>query len=152
MKRALLIIISAIVLMSFTACGQSTSPITPDQSDFGRTAVMVPDYYYGYTTVPLIVGQDDGSLGDVTVYIDEDYLYFDVALTEEAEAAGWWISETHIDVYDDLEGFPLTKKGNPKVGQYAYDISTPVQICGWTAGTTLYISAVSYTHLRAHET
>jgi hypothetical protein len=139
MKRALLIIISAIVLMSFTACGQSTTPVTPDQSDIGRTAEIVPDYYYGYTTVPLIVGQDDGSLGDVTVYINEENLYFDVALTEEAQAAGWWISETHVAVYTSLDDFPLTKKGNPKVGQYAESIELPVGLI-WDIGTILCIS------------
>ena len=139
MKRALLIIISAIVLMSFTACGQSTSPITPDQGNVERTVTYIPDDYCGQLCITdLMVGQNS-DLGDITVSIDKEYLYFDVELSPAAIADGWQIVETHADVYESLDEFPLTKKGNPKVGQYAYDIDSAV-IKAWDVGTLLYIS------------
>lgn len=64
--------------------------------------------------VTLFAGQTIDA-GTVTVENDENDLY--VTFTS---AHGWWLRETHLHVADALTGIPTTKKGNPKVGHFAY--------------------------------
>ncbi|MGB3562281.1 MAG: hypothetical protein WBH85_02525 [Thermoanaerobaculia bacterium] len=56
--------------------------------------------------------------GTVTVENDDAYLY--VTFTAEN---GWLLSETHLHVADSLAGIPTNKKGNPKIGNFAYQRS-----------------------------
>ncbi len=142
MPRTALILLSAILLLSIVSCGKTSAPIMPDQAtnpDIGRTITYIPSDYCGELGITDLIAGQNMDLGDVTVSITEDYLYFDVTLSAAAVADGWVITETHTDVYTNLADFPLTKKGNPKVGQYAYDIDSSV-ISIWEPGTVLYLS------------
>ena len=56
--------------------------------------------------------------GTVTVANDDANLY--VTFTAEN---GWLLSETHLHVADSLAGIPTNKKGNPKIGNFAYQRS-----------------------------
>ncbi len=66
------------------------------------------------TVVTLYAGQTIDA-GTVTVGNDEYNLY----VTFSAQN-GWLLSETHLHVADTEEAVPQTKKGNPKVGNFAY--------------------------------
>ena len=55
-------------------------------------------------------------VGDVIVINDGEYIY----VTYEILEPGWVMTETHLHIADELSGIPQTKKGNPKIGKFAY--------------------------------
>ncbi len=67
--------------------------------------------------VTLFAGQAINS-GSVTVGNDDDYLY----VTFSARSP-LLLSETHLHVADSLASIPQNKKGDPKVGNFAYQRS-----------------------------
>jgi hypothetical protein len=72
----------------------------------------------GYCGTPDVVTLWAGQTidaGTVTVSNDEFNLY--VTFTT---ANDWLLSETHLHVADSLAEVPQTKKGNPKIGNFAY--------------------------------
>jgi len=69
------------------------------------------------TVVTLYAGQTINS-GSVTVGNDENYLYVTFSASDP-----WLLSETHLHVADSLASIPQNKKGNPKVGNFAYQRS-----------------------------
>jgi len=66
------------------------------------------------TTVTLFAGQTVNA-GTVTVANDASYLY--VTYTTSGD---WKLQQTHLHVADSLAGMPMTKTGNPKIGNFAY--------------------------------
>ncbi|MFC2008532.1 hypothetical protein ACFLUT_00550 [Chloroflexota bacterium] len=66
-------------------------------------------------SVDLLAGQDM-PVGTVEVWNDGWNLY--VVYTIDAE--GWAMTEAHLAVAEELADVPQTKKGNPKVGKFAY--------------------------------
>ncbi len=92
-------------------------------------------------TVDLFAGQHT-NVGSVNVFDDGDYLIVTFTTIE-----GWYITETHVDIQTDPDDFPLTKSGNPKVGQFAYsdeydyveDVILEIEDI-WD-GATLYVAA-----------
>ena len=99
-------------------------------------------------TTPLIAGQSI-NIGDVSVtYLDASNIEIDYLITD----LNWCLTKTHLDVQTDPVNFPQTKKGNPKVGHFAYgqalgcvsiwsqtiDLNT---IDGWSEGEMVYIAA-----------
>ena len=62
----------------------------------------------------LFAGQDI-PVGTVTVRNDGVNLYVKYETT-----GGWKMTETHLAVVTNLGDFPITKKGNPKVGLFPY--------------------------------
>lgn len=88
-------------------------------------------------------------IGSITIeYLESDEAVITYFITEP----DWYLNETHLDVQIDPVNFPQTKKGNPKVGHFAYgeeltgastwdqtiDLTT---VSGWEEGMTLYIAA-----------
>ncbi|MBV1758475.1 MAG: discoidin domain-containing protein [Dethiosulfatibacter sp.] len=67
----------------------------------------------------LYAGQDM-AVGTVNVSNDGEFINVLYALNGDALVEGWLIYETHVHVGDDLDDFPLTKKGNPQVGLFDY--------------------------------
>lgn len=65
-------------------------------------------------TMDLIAGQHIDS-GDVTVVNDGTILLITIHTQDD-----WQLSESHIQIGETLDDFPLTKKGNPKVGNFDY--------------------------------
>jgi uncharacterized protein (TIGR02145 family) len=66
--------------------------------------------------------------------------------------SSYCLLETHLDVQTDPSNFPQTKKGNPKVGQFAYGTTLPctmgwtqvvdlTTIQGWSVGDPVFIAA-----------
>lgn len=66
--------------------------------------------------VPLYAGQDE-LVGSVAVTNNSTHM---VVTYEVNETAGWYLTETHLHVADSVDDVPQTKKGNPKVGHFAY--------------------------------
>jgi len=95
-------------------------------------------------TVTLYADQDI-AVGTVEVTRTGDTLQVTYLLTEP----GWVITLTHLAVVDDPANFPLTKQGNPKVGQFEYSVAhypavtsyeyPPIDVSG--LGDPLYIAA-----------
>lgn len=56
--------------------------------------------------------------GTVTVENDVDNLYVTFTAT-----APWWLSETHLHVANTLAGIPTNRKGNPKIGNFEYQVA-----------------------------
>jgi len=110
--------------------------------------VFVPTMAVAHTedgplTVDLLAGQDM-DVGDVSVWNDGSLLYVKYEITKPF----WCLTETHLDIQTDPLSFPLTKKGNPIPGQFAYNDehncirSFTYQIpLTWDPGTTVYIAA-----------
>jgi hypothetical protein len=67
--------------------------------------------------VTLWAGQTTDA-GSVTVSNTEDTLYIQFDTTSP-----WLMTESHAHVADTLVGIPTTKKGNPKIGNFAYQTS-----------------------------
>jgi hypothetical protein len=63
----------------------------------------------------LMAGQNE-DVGDVLVWNDGEDLYVKYVI-EDTDT--WSISETHLD-FSTLDGVPLTKSGNPKVGNFDF--------------------------------
>lgn len=72
---------------------------------------------YSTTTVDLLAGQFT-DVGSVKVEDKGD----DIWVTFSIDVAGWYITETHLDIQTSANDFPLTKKGNPQVGHFAYSM------------------------------
>jgi len=89
----------------------------------------------------LIAGQSI-DVGDVLVWNDEDYLYVKY-LTD-----GWYISEVHLEVAEQLSGIPQAK-GNPIPGKFTYgeqglwetEYEFPPIPLTWPKCTKLHIAA-----------
>jgi hypothetical protein len=95
------------VLLMVAALFSIASPAANAEVDYCGTPKLVT-LYAGQTI----------DAGTVTVSNDADNLY--VTYTT---ANGWLLSETHLHVADSLAGIPQTNKGNPKVGNFAYQRS-----------------------------
>ncbi len=65
-------------------------------------------------TMDLIAGQTIDS-GDVTLINDGTTLLITIQTQDD-----WQLSESHVQIGETLDDFPLTKKGNPKVGNFDY--------------------------------
>lgn len=125
--------------LTFSGCGGgSTNPVEPIQSDGSREMGYLPEEYCGEATViPLIAGQDfENPAGEIIVTNDGDFLYI-----EFVAYAPWVLVETHVAVSDTLDGIPQTKKGNPKIGNFDYDINSWIDLSQWPDATELFIAA-----------
>jgi len=99
----------------------------------------------GDPLVLTLYADQDIDVGTVSVWDDGSDLHVKYETT-----GGWVMTETHLEVADSLEGFPLTKKGNPIPGHFTYsaDHNPPVtvhqeviDITKFTAGPELFIAA-----------
>lgn len=79
----------------------AAEPINPSPGEVGIT--------------DLIAGQHL-KVGVVRVAQDGDQL----RVTYEITTGGWCIVETHLEAQDDPSDFPTTKKGNPRIGNFAH--------------------------------
>lgn len=130
-----LVILSCFALTAF-GCGTSSNPMESSQPVDSRSISYLPDEYCGDSlTVDLIAGQHT-DVGSVIVTNDGNYLYVEFIAEDP-----WVITETHVSVSDSLDGIPQTKKGNPKIGNFGYNVDSFIDISMWPAGTTLYIAA-----------
>jgi hypothetical protein len=131
-------VIVCLLMVSFSACSSSTSPVAPSgTNDDARTADVIAEFWYGTQfTTDLVAGQNL-VIGTVTVTNDSDYLY----VHAEATLAGWVITETHVAAYTSLDEIPATKKGTPKVGQFDYDIESAIPLSEFSPCTEdLYLA------------
>lgn len=96
-------------------------------------------------TQDLLAGQDM-RVGEVSVWDDGSTLY----VKYEISAPDWQIRETHVAVAEDPADFPQTKKGNPKVGHFAWSMEHDPWVTEFTqeipitelgTGAILYIAA-----------
>jgi hypothetical protein len=77
--------------------------------------------------VPLIAGKHI-TAGEIIVTTDSQTLYITYKCID-----GWMMTEAHLCVGDDLwEDFPLTKKGNPKVGRFPYKMGFDPPVTEYT--------------------
>jgi len=116
MKKLLFLIISLLILgLIFAGCNGDFNLTTPGTT--GTEGIVNISRSSGLSTIDLIAGQDDpGDIGDVEIWNDENNLYVKYIITD----TDWCITETHVHVGNSLGDFPLTKKGNPKVGHFKY--------------------------------
>lgn len=84
----------------------------------------------------LIAGQSIDS-GDVCLEVSGDYLNVTYNTVD-----GWELLEAHLFVGNDLADMPMTKKGNPKIGNFPY-------LSGDITGLTTYTFSVPLSALGA---
>ncbi|MCW4012493.1 MAG: hypothetical protein NWF07_05810 [Candidatus Bathyarchaeota archaeon] len=65
--------------------------------------------------------------GSVTVSNDEDYIYVTYSTNDP-----WVLTETHLDIELQYLDFPMTKKGSPKVGNFAYQMTHDPAVTEYT--------------------
>ena len=98
-------------------------------------------------TVELMAGQFT-DVGEVTALLDGPTL----TVTYIIDEPGWCISSTHLDVQLAPANFPMTKKGNPKIGHFVYSESLDCEtyweqeielaiLDGWQTGAQIFIAA-----------
>jgi hypothetical protein len=80
-------------------------------------ALSVPAFANTMERYPLLAGQDM-DVGDVEVSSTE----LGNILVEIVLRDGWCMTEAHVHQAASPDGFPTNKKGNPKVGQFHYNI------------------------------
>ena len=128
-KAGFIIIILAVLTMTIVSCSGPSDPVTI--SNQGPTLernsdLWTEDYCGEALSVNLIAGQNE-IIGEVKVANDGEFLYVEFVADDP-----WVLIETHIAVYTNFEDIPQTKKGNPKIGQFAYDIESYIDLdCGW---------------------
>ena len=88
--------------------------------------------------VQLVADGGDVSTEVVVGTVTAQYTAGNLAVTYTITLGNWYLDATHLDVQSSLAGFPTGKKGNPKVGNFAYDMDHAV-------GTTTYTYNISMT-------
>jgi len=83
-----------------------------DQTDDNNNGIGDVCDFCTPDTMDLIAGQTIVA-GDVTIINDGTTLFVTIQTQD-----GWSLTESHLQIGDSLDGFPLTKKGNPKVGNF----------------------------------
>ncbi|MDX1318548.1 MAG: hypothetical protein R3207_00115 [Oceanospirillum sp.] len=83
----------------------------------------------------LLAGQNTDA-GDVCLSVDGDNL-----IVEYQTEGGWMLGETHAWVGENADGYPQTKKGNPKVGGFPYNSGD----LGWVDHYSVSIPLASFT-------
>jgi hypothetical protein len=76
--------------------------------------------------VTLYAGQDI-DVGTVTVTNDADNLY----VTFET-SGDWWLQKTHLHVAETFTDIPQNNKGNPKIGNFAYQTTHDPRVQSYT--------------------
>ena len=80
--------------------------------------VDIPQAYINvaYSTDMIADGGDEYiDVGDIIIWQDATNLYVKYVTDD-----GWEMTETHLHVADAVADIPHTKKGNPKIGKFAY--------------------------------
>lgn len=135
-KAGFIIFVLVALTMTIVGCQGPSDPVTvlnPEPTLERSSDSWTEDYCGEPTSVNLIAGQNE-DIGEVKVVNDGEYLYVEFVTVDP-----WVLVETHVAVYTDFEDIPQTKKGNPKIGQFAYDIDSVIPLdCGWD---NLYIAA-----------
>ena len=114
MKKSIYLIVLLLILgLVLTGCLLSNVGQVPATEQSGITYLTkgspgVPDVFtlYAGQTIPV---------GTVKVWNDGVNLYVKYETT-----GGWKMTETHLAVVTNPDDFPITKKGNPKVGLFPY--------------------------------
>lgn len=87
-------------------------------------------------TTPLMAGQSIDA-GEVVVSNDGDYLYINFVVDDP-----WILVESHVAVSLTLDGIPLNKSGNPKIGLFPYADGAVIDLSQFgECGTELFIAA-----------
>lgn len=107
MKNLIRVFIAGIVIMG-TVSAMLPAPAKVVSTEKKKDIVCGTKY-----TTPLMAGKCYVA-GKVNVYNDEDYVYVEY-ITEN----GWYLKETHL-YFGNCNAIPLTKTGNPKVGNFPY--------------------------------
>jgi len=100
----------------------------------------------------LYAGQDI-EVGTVTVWNDAEYIYVHYELNQYAIDEGWYLTEIHVHVGEELGDFPLAGRwGNPVPGQFDYkeyfdledevtEYTVEIDLGDWGFGAELIIAA-----------
>ena len=120
----------------------------PETIDKSEPVSILKDAGDCFLETNLIAGQFY-DVGQVFVTHDESFLYVSYHVTEP----GWCLTETHLHVATSLAGIPMTKSGNPKVGNFEYsgyhncaEEYTYTIPLAWAPGAELVIAAHAVVH------
>ncbi|MBC7125052.1 MAG: hypothetical protein H5T24_05440 [Bacteroidales bacterium] len=108
--------IVALLFVSFSCQKEDDQVVAPLTANEVQMKTMAPTNgdYCGIPTVVMLTAGQHIDAGTVTVGNDENYIY-----VTYSGANGYKISETHLYI-GAIEGMPVNKKGNPKIGQFPY--------------------------------
>jgi hypothetical protein len=135
LRHAFILLLASFALFMF-GCSANTqlAQVVQPGSEI-REATLIPDDWCGDPTTTILYAGQNINIGTVTVYNNDGFVYVDFQTVEP-----WVLTETHVAVYENLSDFPTTKSGNPKVGQFAYDIDSEIPYT-ITCGNSLYVAA-----------
>lgn len=107
----------------------------------------------GCQVVTDLIAGKQYDVGDIIITNDLENIYVTYLMNEP----GWYLKETQMHVAGDVSGIPQTRRGNPKVGNfdyqmehdmaYEYTYTVPLE---WAAGTDIVVAAhavVDYDHM-----
>lgn len=119
---ALPTVTALLVAVGLTACNDASSgplgvdPVTNSPS----ASVHTVETSSPFTTVTDLLAGQDHDVGSVEVVDDGSNTLTVSYVIEDPTGEDWCIAEIHTHAGEDLEDFPLTRKNNPKVGQFDY--------------------------------
>lgn len=134
-----------IVMITFIflaySCEKDENPAIINQQ--ANAVMMKADAHACEMVTDLMAGQHM-DVGDVRVVNDGVNIY----VTYEILEPGWGMTQSHLHIADALQGIPMNKKGNPKIGLFEYQNEhamiqkyTYVVPLTWDTGTELFIAA-----------
>lgn len=131
MRRSIpLSALATVLVLCMVGCTESPTiiePPTADPSSDGYDVAWGLDGDCGEPYIVPLLTHNGVEMG--TVKVSNDML--DLTVTLQA-ADGWLLSESHAHAAESLEGFPLTKNGNPKVGRFLLSENHNPAVATWS--------------------
>jgi len=121
MKQTVSLLFLLILLTLLVSCVQGPGPVTPADSGNMSFNNLTGDpnrqgeWIFGDAKIVDLMAGQYTKIGTVTVTNDFDYIYFTFETLSQ-----YPMTETKVHVAETIEEFPMTKRGNPKVGHFDY--------------------------------
>lgn len=119
-KTNFLKIFISITLLALYSCNNVIELESVQSSEISRMISQnnlsrSTDEICGTPLISSILAGQHINIGDVTVFNNDHELGIEVTILED-----WYAVESHLHIALNPEDFPMTKKGNPQIGQFDY--------------------------------
>ncbi|MCK5906694.1 MAG: hypothetical protein KAG37_03840 [Flavobacteriales bacterium] len=124
MKKLLLMITLFSFVFWFTGCEKETLKSQDDIEILKKGAKrgnLIPNTFNECTEMEIWAGVGNKDAGTLIGHVTFEANKLTIDLDD-----GWKAKDVHIQFGEDFSDFPTTKKGNPKVGHFEYNLHYPI--------------------------